>query len=973
MYNGNIQNLSNQGTSNMPALLEVISSYVPPMIIRRCLAQPQVEQVTNPTLERFPAAAFFADISGFTALTERLAQRGPAGAEELTRIINDYFSQLIEIITAYSGHVEIVKFAGDALLALWPASAEFRVQSSESRVPSPESKTRSREYKEQDSGLRTLDSGLEACVLRAAQCGLAVQEKLQDFTVEGIKLSLRVGIGVGEVTLMHLGGVFGRWELLVAGEPLVQMSAAEHEAAPGDVVLSPEAWAYVAESCQGQSRANGNVRLDSTPVLPSEEFSPALLLDFDDKTQQTRLEKVLRSYLPGAILSRIYAGQSDWLAELRRVTVIFVNLPGLDYTSPDALERAQEAMLALQTALYRYEGSINKLSVDDKGITLVAALGLPPLAHEDDAVRGVEAALAMQAKLKELGWRSAIGVATGRAFCGAVGSERRREYTMIGDVVNLAARLMQAAPDDLLCDAATFQAARTQLIFETLPPTKVKGKAEPVALYRPQGRIKKTLASSSGLVGRESEMQLLLAELDTLQQTKQGGVVMIEGEAGIGKSRLLAELRKQAQSRRLTVFSGGGDAVEKSTPYYAWRSVFSQLFDLEVLVNPEARRRHILDLLEVEPELLELAPLLNSILLLELPDNETTAPLIGQVRADQTRDLLLDAIRASTTRSPKVLILEDVHWLDSASWALLWLIRQKIRPLLVVLSTRPLTEPLPAEYRQLLGLPITKRIKLAALPPAELLGLVCQRLGVRSLPPKVAALIQTKAEGNPLFAGELAYAMYEAGLLVIENGECRLASGTGSLQAFNFPDTVQAVITSRIDRLTPAQQLTLKTASVIGRVFPLRLLQEIYPVEADKMRLVEYLDSMQELNLTGLEAPEPDLSYLFTHVVAQEVSYNLMLFAQRRQLHRRVAEWHEQNFGEDLSPYYPLLAYHWSRAEEPARALTYFKKAGEEAMRGASYREAARFFREVLRLLPENSIDFKYWQQCLKEAEKYLD
>src|SRR6185369_7654697 len=137
----------------------------------------------------------------------------------------------------------------------------------------------------------------------------------------------------------------------------------------------------------------------------------------------------LRAFIPGGIRASIDAGQTDWLAELRRVTVLFINLPDFNYNTP--LEQAQKAMYALQTNLYRYEGSINKISVDDKGASLVAALGLPPLSHEDDAARGVRAAMAMQAELRKLEMRSAIGVTTGLAFCGSIGNAKRREYTLM--------------------------------------------------------------------------------------------------------------------------------------------------------------------------------------------------------------------------------------------------------------------------------------------------------------------------------------------------------------------------------------------------------------------------------------------------------------------------------------------------------------------------------------------------------------
>ena len=156
----------------------------------------------------------------------------------------------------------------------------------------------------------------------------------------------------------------------------------------------------------------------------------------------------LRGFMPGAIRARLDAGQSGWLGELRRVTALFINLPDFNHEMP--LQRAQGAMQALQTALYRFEGSINKISVDDKGASLLAALGLPPLAHENDPERGLRAALAMQTSLRPLGFRNSIGVATGLAFCGTVGGDKRREYTIMGDIVNLSARLMISAKGGIL-------------------------------------------------------------------------------------------------------------------------------------------------------------------------------------------------------------------------------------------------------------------------------------------------------------------------------------------------------------------------------------------------------------------------------------------------------------------------------------------------------------------------------------------
>src|SRR5262245_31747353 len=200
----------------MPDTLETLASYVPALVSHRLAADPT--PIAAPVAEEFPAAALFADIAGFTALTERLAQRGPEGAEELTVVLNTYFGTLVDLINIHGG--DVVKFAGDSLLALWPAAAEGAADPAEA---------------------------LAIVTQRAAQCALAVQAAMRGAAPETSplgrhgQLRLKVGIGAGEVVTVHVGGVYGRWEFVVAGDPLVQMSAAVHHAQPADVILSPEA------------------------------------------------------------------------------------------------------------------------------------------------------------------------------------------------------------------------------------------------------------------------------------------------------------------------------------------------------------------------------------------------------------------------------------------------------------------------------------------------------------------------------------------------------------------------------------------------------------------------------------------------------------------------------------------------------------------------------------------------------------
>jgi tetratricopeptide (TPR) repeat protein len=353
------------------------------------------------------------------------------------------------------------------------------------------------------------------------------------------------------------------------------------------------------------------------------------------------------------------------------------------------------------------------------------------------------------------------------------------------------------------------------------------------------------------------------------------------------------------------------------------------------------------------PEQLQLVPLLNVVLPLDIPDNELTAQMTGEVRADNTRDLLIGLLQTAAAERPLIIILEDAQWLDSASWTLARLIYRDVQPLLLVLITRPLVEPQPADYWQLVQAEGTELLYLDTLPMAEISQLVCQRLGVSALPVPVAKLIREKAEGHPFFSEELAYALRDAELILIVDGVCRLTPGVDNLDAL-LPDTIEGVIVSRIDRLPPQTQLTLKVASVIGRIFALRLLTAIYPVESDKLQISDHLVQLEAVDITVLEVSEPDVVYFFRHIITQQVTYNLIAFAQRHRLHHMVAEWYERIHSDELTPFYPLLAYHWRRAEVTEKAITYLEKAGEQAIHNYTNQEAVNFFREALSLTDES-------------------
>lgn len=912
----------------MAEQIDILASYVPDIVVRRLLQDPT--PIAKPQIDRFPAAVIFIDISGFTILTETLVKSGPDGLEALTAILNAYFGQIVDLILKYGG--DVLKFAGDALLAVWP--------------------------------VQEAEQNLQKQALQACQCALVIQAFSQSYTTTSeVSLALRIGIGAGDVAIAHIGGVYKRWEYAITGAPLGQIRLTQSLAQPGQVVLSPAVFTLVQYQCIGSTVDNGCWHLTalSKVDLPTNTSPEELPAD---------LAAGLKAYIPGAILDRLEAGQREWLAEYRLLTLLFINLPDLNSHTP--LEQAQRIMQALQSSLYRFEGSINKISVDDKGATLIAALGMPPFAHEDDADRGVRAALEMQTKLKSLGWRCSIGITTGNVFCGIVGSARRREYTVIGDIVNLAARLMQAAQENILCDPTTYAAACRRLAFTTLPPLTLKGIEQPIVVYQPLGALKQQQQSPRSLVGCQRERQHLLELAQILQVDHQGGTAVLEGEAGIGKSQVVLNFLEWCQTQNLPFVVGAGDAIEKFTPYFAWRPIFNQILQLDQFVNAADRRQRILDLLVAREDLMALTPLLNFMAGLDFPETPITQQMKGQVRADNTRNVLLYLLQIALDQEPYVIVLEDAHWLDSASWTLALAVHQQALPILSVIATRPLADPWPEDYTQLLETDQTKYLRLQGLSRRETQQFVSQQLEVSHLPQPVSEFIYTKAEGHPLFSEELAYSLRDHGFIQVEQGQCQLSVPDQRLEGLDLPNTLQGLITSRIDRLQPPQQLMLKVASVIGRNFRGDLLEAIYPLATDKERLPEHLDSLQRLELIVLDTPPPNLGYMFRHIMTQEVAYHLLVFSQRRELHRAIATWYEHTHADDLAAVYALLAYHWQRAEAADKATHYLEQAGEQALQGGAYQEAVVFFSQVLALHTPNAqvprLQLARWHRLLGEA-----
>lgn len=870
---------------------EELIPYVPPLVIRRLADSSHPS--SKPAAEVYSAAVLFVDIKGFSELAENLAERGSEGAEELALLLNDCFGHLIQIITDHGG--EITKFAGDALLAIWPVPTDL------SRVG------------------RAARDMLADMVLRATRCAFSIQRSSDDLLIQRNRGSLlQIGVGAGDIYVVHLGGVLNRWEYLLSGEPLVQMSLAKDLAASGDVVLSPEAWDLVKFQCSSEQISGGFVRLQDTD--DSSSIQPAAVA-------RIRCDMVegLRTYVPAAITRRLEAGFGQWLSEIRHLTILFVKLPGYgtSITHPYAttVPEAQAVMQAMQSSLYRHEGSINKFNVDDKGITLVAAMGLPPLSHKDDAARAVHVALDMQRALKALDRPCAIGIATGWVFCGPIGNENRREYTVVGNSVNRAASLMQVAelrraedglPSYALCDEATFEGVGSsiqdeslhvsQLVFEHFSGVKLKGRRSPVIAYRPRLRrsiapvVAMSIAVNGSIIGRQKEREVFNDHLHALSQSDSFlRVLVFEGEEGIGKTAFLQACMSDTASQGVRFYRGSGKESEQNTAYHAWRPIFREIFDIDVRVDDvRSLRNKVLRRLPTLPGekgfpalALRLAPLLNPVLGLEFAENRMTKAMTPEIREQTTRLFLVRLLQRSFYDSPKrshqthAIFLDNGQWIDNDSWRLAVTVKNLVRPLLLVIASRPLHHdalgrPVHSACAELLNERNLERLRIDQLSRADMEAVHSDLVAPSTMSEELSESLWRKCGGNPFLAKRLIHHWRALGLISAPAPETIQIDASIAAGETPVPGPVQKLIVGRIDSLRPEQQMIVKAASLLDRSFSEGDLLQLMRKTSNEMDLSDALRSLVSLRFLDIAGQTPTESYRFSYELIRDVTRGLL-------------------------------------------------------------------------------------------------
>jgi ABC-type oligopeptide transport system substrate-binding subunit/class 3 adenylate cyclase len=654
--------------------------------------------------------------------------------------------------------------------------------------------------------------------------------------------------------------------------------------------------------------------------------------------------------------------------ERKVLTALFADVVGS--TALGERLDAEDVKLVVGEAVARIVGEVEALGghVKDLAGDGVLAFFGAPTTREDDAERAVHAALRIVAELDDYGrevrrgwgiegFGVRVGAATGSVVVGEVGTGQRVEYAAFGDTVNLAARLQAAAhPGSVLVDAATHRALERLFAWGAPLELELKGKAEPVRAWPVAGlqagprRQRGVPGVEAHLVGRARELGTARETLDALRAGR-GGVLFVSGDPGIGKSRLVSELRAGAEDAGVRWLEGRCVSYGESLPYWPFRDLLRAEWigagadEAELRVRVGLRRR-LEQLFGDRAD--ELYPYLGALLdlALERDAEERTAQLSPEALQWRTFEVVGQLIARLAEESPLAIGVEDLHWADSTSVLLLeqLLALAEESPVLFVITLRPerdhaawgLREHAAREFPHLL-----QGIELGPLGDAD--GeLLAALVGARTLPAEVERRVLQTAEGNPFFLEELVRSLIDAGALVREEDGWRFDHAA----EIEVPQTVEKVILARLDRLSPSSHDVVTAASALGRRFALPLLEGVLERE-----IGEELHELQRLGLIQQSRRWPQPEYRFRHALIQETAYRTLLGPARAELHRRAAEWLEERYAGRETEVLGLLAHHWLAAANEEKATDYLLRAGDKARQEYALDEAIEHYRALLPLL----------------------
>lgn len=960
------------------------AAYIPYRLLRTQLDNPQPGRIGGDFWE---GSILFADLSGFTTFCEELSALGKQGAEEVSSVVNQLFNGLVAEVLSTPGELggggELLKFGGDALTAFFDAETFGEAHAIAAT-----------------SAALRMQKRMEAFTSVETRAGI-------------FRLGLRIGVHSGNVFAAEVGDE-SHIELVVLGAGVNRVALAQSIAAPGEVVIS-EQTAQMLEGAEVIPRKVAGffqvLSLPETTVIP-----PAGVLHVDWRDDIAALERLatqiaaLKPYLLRDLPRRYLDNTVTDIGELRPVSVIFANFYDFSALLPlfeDHTDLAANALNAyfrrVQTVVHRYGGVINKVDMYTRGDKIMALFGAPG-AHEDDALRAVRCALELVNTLEEanteigemlaelnvspsdpleqehklppailpqpaLALKQRIGINTGTVFAGRVGGSHRYEYTVMGPAVNLASRLMESAEEGtVLISPATRASVERRVIAIEQAPIHIRGIAEPIVPWRVlDEEEEEPMSMTEGrsnrapLVGRDPELVLLLAEAKVALR-ESGRMLALVGDAGVGKTRLTDELIRnlvmasvsQDQSEvvpHFQIYTGTGNNLTQSVPYITLRAPLQHILGFSMRrmrsrdeMEEEGMLLHLQHRVEqLAPEFSHFLPILGDILGIELPETALTKSLSIEQRYSRIQDLVVAILLGAAAHEPLVLVIDDLHWADASSIELLARLAKSIAtaPMLLIVCYRP-----DASMNETwVNVPTTMRQELVELSPEHSTAMLEGILNGPP-PPDIVNLIK-RTQGNPFFIEELVHALVASGTLAKDEKETWHL--TCPPEEVTVPTSIEGLIMARLDQLDEPFQELVQVASVIGHRFKLQVLEGVY---RDSDLLHTGLQHLMAADIVVMEDQPREFTYLFRHALLHDIAYESILYSQRRELHRRVAQRIEELNTGHLDEHLALLARHYFLAEDWDVSFRFHLTAGVRAQNHYANQEALALYATALDIAP---------------------
>jgi class 3 adenylate cyclase len=950
----------------------------------------------QPWVESYTAAVIFADISGFSRLAEDLEKDlncSVNAAEELYVYIESSMSQMVKTLYEHGG--DIVKFAGDACMAVFDKEC--------------------------------FHGSLPKATLSA--CKAAMDLSSFNFKANDTTIRVHCGVAAGDIVGYQVGGVMNRYEYIVTGRPIREMCLAADEAKAGQVVLSNSAynnlWAAIPKqfrvdggfeaktSSLSKEKVSHSVKKGSLPVeafrLESDNYilfrlsmetcsvSHRFLPPSPEDEISVMLIPILESYIPLPALLAIKSRSCSQIAGFKVCTILFIKLLGLEYgKGPEYLGTLQTLIRSIQSILTANDGTLCRFTMDDKGSYLLAAFGLSSSLCHHQTDRAVSGAIKIKETVTDYSFASQIGLTTGKVFCGTVGGSIRHEYTMHGQIVNLAARFMSIAQkNEILVCSHTRNLTIDTIAYSGAKQVYVKGASHPISVFSPKNLSNCATewtysgdlnnAPTTPIIGRLSALSQCELIITNFIYDQENGIVAVEGDHGMGKTRLCHFLLRSLEPYSMKAFYLCG---QQSTidPYGPWRRIIVEMLGIT------AKRYNEYDISKAISEHIKSISSSDKELLCKLLDPD--APLgitnkIGNSRAEMgdvqniqnVLAMVFERLVTSHAIDAKYIVIafDNVHLMDKCVLDVLKVVVDKHQNCIGVITYVPPqneeTSTIDTIQAEGLRIDCVASIPLPPLNIKDVVNLTKFMLSVKFVEAKLVEEIYLRSNGNPLFTSEILTMMKTNGLIVIgSDHRARLNVGMDKKEQV-IPDAMETLVRSKLGMISNEIKRThaervMQVASVFGMEFSKSSLTAIIRSskigrlddgKGSNLNTVEdVLRALENVKLIKRSYTEMDkcecsgilVTYAFTQSYIQAVAYGSLLFEERKQIHQQIAAILEENAGQHTASLTVTkqLAFHYFKGCNVSKAIHYLEESGYRLRLRHEYRAVKLCYVRLLQM-----------------------